>query len=276
LYYSPPQIRLPTGAGANPEIVQRARAALTDAVVDEGRALLPEALRATVHTIVGTRDPRQGIVLAADGWLAELIVVGARARRKGGFGMRFLGSVAKSVAHAASAPVLVVRSDGETQPGPLRVLVAFDGLADSRQTAPFLKQLTWPEQTTGRVMTVVTPYLDPEYSDWLARHPWDSDAEALAATWAKEHQVEARRRRDDLIEFSGQLPQPFRHSEPIVTEGQPAERILETVEKEAIDLVVVGAKNRSVIDRLLMGSTSDTILSHAHCSVLIVRERPQP
>ena len=37
------------------------------------------------------------------------------------------------------------------------------------------------------------------------------------------------------------------------------------------DLVVIGAKGHSQIDRILLGSTSDYVATHSHCSVLVVR-----
>jgi nucleotide-binding universal stress UspA family protein len=47
---------------------------------------------------------------------------------------------------------------------------------------------------------------------------------------------------------------------------------LETLSQKLVDLVVVGARKPSAMARWLLGSTSETILSHAHCSVLVVRE----
>jgi nucleotide-binding universal stress UspA family protein len=64
----------------------------------------------------------------------------------------------------------------------------------------------------------------------------------------------------------------FRRGEPIVKEGPPADRILETLEAEHADLVVVGAHGRGLLERLRVGSTSEKILAHANCSVLIVRK----
>jgi nucleotide-binding universal stress UspA family protein len=275
LYYAPPDIRLRGASGTCREVIARASAALTQAVLDEGRAQLPEPFRATVHTIAGTRDPRQGITLAANAWHADWIVVGANRRRK--VARLFLGSVARSVVHTSRVPVLVVRSpEGETPGEALRVLVAFDGSAGSHEAAGFLKRLIWPEKTVGRVMTVLPPSLAPEVSEWLARHGHDADIEALARTWTHEYEVDERRRRAELVEFCRQLPPPFQASEPIAFQGQPTEGILDTIESEKIGLVVLGSNYKRGIDRLLTGSTSDRVLSHARCSVLIVHEQPQP
>ena len=222
LYYSPPDIRLSARRGASPEIVERARAALTESVLQEGRAQLPEAMRARLETIVGTKNPRQGMILAADAWRAELIVVGATG--KGKAARLFLGGVAKSVVHTATVPVLVVRAiDDAPSPRPLRVLLAFDGSAASRRAAPFLERFTWPEGAEGRVMTVVTPFLAGEVPEWLEHRTRAPDAEVMAQAWVREHEEEKRRKHDELAELSRLLPRPFQTSDVIVTEGHSAE-----------------------------------------------------
>lgn len=53
--------------------------------------------------------------------------------------------------------------------------------------------------------------------------------------------------------------------------GQAAKKIVELAEELGAGLVVVGGRGHSRIRRALMGSVSDSIVTHAHCSVLIVR-----
>jgi nucleotide-binding universal stress UspA family protein len=236
---------------------------------------LSEPLRATAETIVGVKNPRVGIAVATDAWRAELVVVGARSNP--GIASFFLGSVAKSIVHTTTVPVLVVRHrDADAPEKPLRVLVAFDGSAASREAADVLRKLTWPEQSVGRLITVVTPMFAGQVPDWIETRAREPDVEAMAQAWVREHEAEIEQRRAEAIQFRGQLPGPFQGSPPMVTEGHVAERILQTIESENRDLVVLGSSNKGPVDRLMIGSTSDVILSHAPCSVLIVREQPQP
>lgn len=53
--------------------------------------------------------------------------------------------------------------------------------------------------------------------------------------------------------------------------GQAAKEIVELAEELGAGLVVVGGRGHSRIRSALMGSVSDSIVTHAHCSVLIVR-----
>lgn len=43
------------------------------------------------------------------------------------------------------------------------------------------------------------------------------------------------------------------------------------VEKWAIDLIIMGATGKGKVEKMLIGSTTDYVLRHAECDVLIVR-----
>ena len=51
--------------------------------------------------------------------------------------------------------------------------------------------------------------------------------------------------------------------ETVVLTGAPADAIARDVERSATDLVVVGARGLSVVGRLLLGSVSESVLTHA-------------
>ena len=60
----------------------------------------------------------------------------------------------------------------------------------------------------------------------------------------------------------------------IVIEGlHPAEAIVEKAHELGVDLIVVGRQGLSGVTRFLMGSTSDRIVQHARCPVLVIDER---
>jgi len=56
-----------------------------------------------------------------------------------------------------------------------------------------------------------------------------------------------------------------------VEEGNPAERILHIAADEAIDLIVVGRRGISGVERFLLGGVSSSIVAHSKCDVLVVR-----
>lgn len=56
-----------------------------------------------------------------------------------------------------------------------------------------------------------------------------------------------------------------------VVQGYPATMILEEIEKEAIDLVVIGSRGYGPIAGSVLGSVSQRVLQRAECPVLIVK-----
>ena len=105
LYCSVPDVRVGGQQGSRQDLVDRARQAFAEAIFEEARSELPEALRAGVETTVGEQSPGTGLPLAATQWQADLIVVGARGR--GAIAKLLLGSVASSVIRTSTMPVMV-------------------------------------------------------------------------------------------------------------------------------------------------------------------------
>jgi|SRR5580765_7974591 len=58
-----------------------------------------------------------------------------------------------------------------------------------------------------------------------------------------------------------------------VLSGSPDGRIVETAEEMGADLIVIGSHGYKQWERLLLGSVSDSVVHHAHCSVLVVRSQ---
>jgi nucleotide-binding universal stress UspA family protein len=58
--------------------------------------------------------------------------------------------------------------------------------------------------------------------------------------------------------------------------GSPDSRIVETAENMGADLIILGSHGYRRWERILLGSVSSSVVSHAHCSVLVVRSADQP
>jgi len=56
----------------------------------------------------------------------------------------------------------------------------------------------------------------------------------------------------------------------ITEEGSPANAILKTIDKEHIDLVVMGTSGKHGLDRFLLGSVTEKVVRSAKCPVLAV------
>ncbi len=56
-----------------------------------------------------------------------------------------------------------------------------------------------------------------------------------------------------------------------VLEGPAAEAIIEVASVREVDVVIVGSRGHGKLATLILGSTSDKIVSHSPCPVLVVR-----
>lgn len=56
-----------------------------------------------------------------------------------------------------------------------------------------------------------------------------------------------------------------------IKEGSPAKAILKVVDEEDIDLVVIGSSGKTGLDKFIMGSVADKVVTSAKCSVLVIR-----
>jgi len=56
-----------------------------------------------------------------------------------------------------------------------------------------------------------------------------------------------------------------------VVMGHVSDQIVQQATDEHADLIVMGHRGKSVIERWLLGSVSKRVISYAHCSVLVVR-----
>jgi nucleotide-binding universal stress UspA family protein len=224
----------------------------------------------TVHTMLREGHEAQRIVKAADELAADLVAVGARG--VGGLKRFLLGSVSHKVIKYAPCSVLVARVPEAVSPvaeapaaarpaspdTPFRILVAYDG--SSAAHAAVAKLATLPlgdrvEVTITTVMTLVTSYRQ----DIVQR---------FSAVW----QERKRAARADLAHAA----QVLRHATPHVrTElhesGNAADAILQAAEEHEAELIVVGHKGKSSIERFLLGSVAHEVVQYASCSVLLVR-----
>ncbi|MCI0332007.1 MAG: universal stress protein [Planctomycetes bacterium] len=259
-------------------VQERARSALSRAVLDAALDRLPEPWRGRAMQKEVAGSPGPSLVDAAEESGADLIVVGFHGTSS--IIQQFmLGSVSRTVVQSAKVPVLVVKGGTDSyEPasaaapaGQLRVLVAYDPTHAAESMASVLQKFTWPPETEGRVLTVVRPMYLADLPDWVMNHPRDPDVAAMADEWMKEHEQNLSASRDELEQFRKTLPPCFARGEAIVAEGRPAEQIVDTIRELHIDLAVLGSGRGGRFERFLLGTTSEQVLASATCSVLIAR-----
>jgi nucleotide-binding universal stress UspA family protein len=187
---------------------------------------------------------------------AHLLVLGTRGL--GGFGGMVLGSVAVQVSAHAHCPVVVVPPD--TLPvmhTSRRVVVGVDGSKLSAKAVDFAFEQA--EAIDGRVVAV---------------HAWNSPLSSYENGQGELLFDNEDVRKDSEILVAETLAGPRSDHPDIEVDvelipGKPARAILSAA--ETAELIVVGSRGRGGFTGLLLGSTSQQILHHAHCPVAIVR-----
>jgi nucleotide-binding universal stress UspA family protein len=271
LYYAPPKLSV-KGAAASVEVIAQARASLANAVFDEALLYLPTPFHAGVTRIVGEQSARHGLKLAADQCHAGMVVVGAR-----GLGQvvgLLLGSVTRSVLRGTTRPILVTKPKPlDHKPTGFRVIWAVEEVPQTPGPVEFLKQLSWPEGATAQVLHVVDPLTGMEVPEWFEKRIGHDDT--ISRAWVAEYDADKRRKFDEMAAFTAELPRPF-GGLPLLVEGNPANMVLKKAKEEHADLIIIGTRDMGTVQRLILGSTAETVLQYAHCSVLVLHLPNKP
>lgn len=215
------------------------------------------AIGATIEVAEGPVP--QAIIEVAHTAHAEIIVLGSRGL--GRIAGALLGSTARAVARHSDIPVLVVR---DRHSAPERVLVAADGSDDA--TAAIKTLATLPLASR---MHVTVLYVQPKHD--LPDVPAGALTDELVAAAEREERQDGI----DVLSHVRDLLLPAGIETRISLErGRATERILATAKAEGSDLIVLGARGRTLRgDRFLQGSTADRIIENAHCAVLVGRAK---
>lgn len=187
---------------------------------------------------------------------ASLLVLGSRG--SGGFRGILVGSTAVALVAHGHCPVAVIRGDTpDAEPrrvGP--VVVGVDGSATSDAAiATAFDEASW----RGAAVVAVHSWLDYASDHVLTR--------GLDVGWERLEQEEDELLAERLAGWQEKYPDVAVRR--VVTQGRPVERLLE----QAVDaqLVVVGSRGHGGFSGMLLGSTSQSLIQHATCPLLIVR-----
>jgi len=177
-----------------------------------------------------------------------------------------LGSVSTKLIQHATCPVLVVKSEA----APLRrIILATDGSSGSAKALEFVLRTFRPDRPTdkGRLAPIYVSVIQV-----IARRPLAPLEVGTTIPWIKYRRLKEKETGRRLVEQSAQklIEAGFR-AETLCPLGNPADKIMKVAAQQHADLIVMGAKGLSGVDRFLLGSVSTRVVQHANCAVLVVR-----
>lgn len=243
-----------------PVLLAEARKNTEEALEEQAETLRSAGWEATTSVVM--ENPRHAISKFATEWKADLILLGSRGR--GRIERMLLGSTAQSVLRHAHCSVEIVRAPrhlADAVAG-MKILVPTDGSECAEKALKSLTSRPWPAGARFKVIACPEvpvlagsyPYLDPELLTEMMEHSEqhsNRSAEGCSRELAK-HGLTAE------IEVT----------EP---RESAAHAILEAAERWHPDLIVMASHGRRGLDRLVLGSVSESVAMHAHCSVEVVR-----
>jgi len=146
----------------------------------------------------------------------------------------------------------------------MKILLAVDGSPCSDAAVEQVGRRPWPEGSSVKVLSAFELPTPPTPEAW-----------ALPINYFEEMDAALRKQAQMIVERALEKLK-FKINKTIAIDGQclpgpPRTVILDEAEKWGADLIVVGSHGYNAWERFLLGSVSQSVVSHAKCSVEVVR-----
>lgn len=214
------------------------------------------------HLRAGRSD--EEIVLLAEELGVGLVVLGSRGL--GPLKRALMGSVSVSVVRHAHCPVLVVRGNARDEherdylPG--RILLALDGSKEARAATRAAVEIA---NATGSELHILHALQTEERLPYS--HPYAGERWKASLEQAKHDAREFVDKQAERIEADGGSIKDAH-----LAFGEPEGEVVKLGEELDAGLIVTGSRGLGGLRRALLGSVSGSVVRHAHCPVLVVRE----
>lgn len=203
-------------------------------------------------------SPASVILLAAEEWNPDLLVIGSRGRT--GLAKFLLGSVSQKVLHHAPCAVRIARERIVPAEACVEIIVGIDGSPGAEAAAQAVVKRKWPAGTEVLLLSAVPPF--PLVSRGQAFKPM--------MEW---YQEERLRVQSAIAHLEQGLSAAGLRVRSLLREGEAKAVLLEEAERHGADCIFVGAAGLSALDRFLLGSVSGAVAERAACSVEVVKGR---
>ena len=149
-----------------------------------------------------------------------------------------------------------------------KILVSIDGSADSKKAADYALSLSKKYGSGVILLHVLTEKISYEYDRNLDNTELSN---SVKENILEKHIQEAESWFNVTKQSISQDNNININTKIIIKEKSIAEDIINYAEKNSIDLIVLGTRGRTGLKKTLLGSIASSVVTHAHCPVLIIR-----
>lgn len=254
---------------SNASLIQSVKESAELLVNSASTKLYRAGLQATAKVVEG--HPQSAVAEYAKEWGADLVLIGSHGA--GGIVRFLLGSVAQAALRRSHCSVEIVRRpalDSATAATGMKILLAMDGSDCAMASVRSVAERPCPVGSQIQVISVIpvaTSAAEMISPVLTSVHPApDIVGEIEKQTRGNAEEAVARARH---ILAETRLKVVETEFLPI---GDAREVILDQAKNWDADLIVVGSHGYHGIDRITLGSDSESVAIHAHCSVEVIRE----
>ncbi len=150
----------------------------------------------------------------------------------------------------------------------MKILLAIDGSDFSKAAVEQFKGIPLPSDTEVCILNV--------YENPIISGPNPLAMGGTSSNYFQEAISNAQKSAEDIVSSASKLLKDINSTISVTTSvvsGLPKIAILEKAETFGADLIVVGSQGHGAFSHFLLGSVSQSIASHANCSVMIAREK---
>jgi nucleotide-binding universal stress UspA family protein len=213
--------------------------------------------------------PRRAISEYAKEWNADLIMAGSHGHSA--IGRFLLGSVTQGILRTAPCSMEIVRSASagtSFSSHPMKILLATDGSDCSVGAAHSVANRPWPDGTVMKVLSVEELIIpDGQVAGYPLSSVYPQSLLEELTNQSRDRACSAAKIAREILHRTGMKVLDDQGIEL----GEPRSVILDTATTWGADLIILGSHGRRGMDRFLLGSVSEAVAIHAHCSVEVVR-----
>jgi len=147
----------------------------------------------------------------------------------------------------------------------MKILLAIDGSACSDAAVEEVVRRPWPEDSLVKVLTALEIPLPLTPEGW-----------AISPDYFENMEMGVRKQGQNVVDRALLKLKANKtvSADAVLVSGSPRPVILDEAESWGADLIVLGSHGYNAWKRFLLGSVSQAVVSHAKCSVEVVRCSP--